>query len=128
MIPDYVAIILSLPIVFLLFRFSSKPTYKILSAFIALSIAYFIAINYLYIKSLYSTLNIILLYSIGCYLILSFIFQNKFFHYYYNVHGFLVGWEEFKIPLILWEFSDDLIDSRNCAASAGRTHQHQEHH
>ena len=37
MTPDYVAIILSLPIVYLLFRFASRPTYKMLSAFLTLS-------------------------------------------------------------------------------------------
>ncbi len=106
MILDYVAIILSLPLVYLLFRFSSRPTYKMLIAFLALSIAYFIAINYLYIITLYSTLRIILLYSIACYFILSFIFQNNVYQYY-DVVGLTVGWDEFKIPLILWEFSDD---------------------
>lgn len=100
-------IVLFLPLIFLLFYFASRPTYKKLLLFLGSSIAYFIALDYLNIITPQTRLSLLLLYSMVCFFILSFLFQNNVWRYYSNLLGFTIGWDELNIPIILWESSEE---------------------
>jgi hypothetical protein len=103
----YVSIAFCLFLAYLLFYFISRPSYKMLFAFLACSIVYFIGLNYFEVISPYLRQCIPFWYSISCYFILSFFFLNKATGYYADMVNFTIGWDELKIPIISWEDSDD---------------------